>query len=153
MCWLCFNPISAVSLTLIFQHANIQSCQVGDFIARICWFWRIGAPSGYKKLFLAIRKFWLNSGYFMKMDFTCHESLTVGLFSNSLWVCGANYSIARLSIFKIPRKMAKLDVKFPTGNFFAYSKLFLYLKMSCFEAKLAIKFWLISGYFGRLSSG
>ena len=44
--------------------------------------------------------------------------------------------------------MAKLDVKFPTGNFFAHSKLFLDLKMSCFEAKLAIKFWLISGYFG-----
>ena len=40
-----------------------QCCQVGDFIARICQFWRIGAPSGYKKLFLAIRKilakFWL----------------------------------------------------------------------------------------------
>ena len=61
-----------------------QSCQVGDFIARICRFWRIGAPSGCKKLFLVIRKFWLNSGYFMKIDFSCNGSLTVGLFSNSL---------------------------------------------------------------------
>ena len=38
--------------------------------------------SGELELLLATRnffwlseKFWLNSGYFMKMDFTCHESL------------------------------------------------------------------------------
>ena len=33
-------------------------------------------------------------------------------------------------------------MKFPTGHFFAHYNFFLDLKMSCFEAKLAIKFWL-----------
>ena len=69
-----------IMLSEIFNQVNNNI--IFDSAARLAILSPEFVDSGELEPLLAIRnffwlseKFWLNSGYFVKMDFTCHESL------------------------------------------------------------------------------